>query len=83
MHRVWAMSPNRPKKKGAQGGTAGALQGAEGVDQESKSWQKKGAQDGTPGALQGAQDTVWRIIRPDQFPSIESLQLCVIRKLQP
>ena len=122
------------QKKGAQGGTTGALQGAQGVGQESKSlqkngaqgagqdpgrgcawefkafqkqcahrqepcrvhrvwamnpgcqesksWQKKGAQDGTPGALQGAQDTVWRIIRPDQFPSIESLQLCVIRKLQ-
>ena len=43
------------QKKGAQCGTAGALQGAEGVDQESKSWQKKGAQGGTPGALQGAQ----------------------------
>ena len=43
------------QKKGAQCGTAGALQGAGGVGQQSKSWQKKGAQGGTPGALQGAQ----------------------------
>ena len=27
--------------------------------------------------------TIWHIIGPDHFPSIESLQLCVIRKLQP
>ena len=55
-----------------------ARSSAEGVPGEFKAFQKQRAQ-----GAGGVPHIIWRMIGPDHFTPIESLQLCVIRKLQP
>ena len=58
--------------------SASQKKGAQGVCLQFKALQKQRAQ-----GAEGVSYTIWRMIWPDHFARIESLQLCVIRKLQP